>query len=95
MKRVILVVIGVLAAPIFAHGAKVPEQKIEVDQQAYERVFLGCLNNFKNVDTKDEDVATDIIRACDDSAQRIAIRKGTYRANDWSIVTPLNSEETK
>ncbi|ANZ50563.1 hypothetical protein STRATTON_138 [Erwinia phage vB_EamM_Stratton] len=77
MKRIVLVVIGVLAAPIFAH-AEEAEQLLVIDQDDYERVFLECVKSLNGPQKTTFNDLDEAIEACQKAAREMAIKRGKF-----------------
>lgn len=74
----------------FSVSAKVIDgtrAEVEIDQVAYERIFLTCLSTFKVDSKKDSESLKEVIESCQVSAQKIAARSEYVGQDDKYYIT--------
>lgn len=93
-----MIVVTMLSLPFFANAEtllKDTAHEVKVDQEAYERVFMGCVAAFKGPEKTTFNDLDEAIEACQNAAQKIAMRSPYVSTDSKYYVTAVPVEPTK
>ena len=88
MKKIAIALLTMVSFYATAGGEITGTQKVvDVDSVTYERVFLGCLSTFKVDAKKPAEDLSDLVEACQKSAQKIASQSEYVGTDDKYYIT--------
>lgn len=87
MKKIAIALLTMLSFSVGAKALSGTNNEVEVDPTAYERVFSQCLSTFKVDAKKDAESLSDLVEACQKSAQKIAARSEYVGSDDKYYIT--------